>query len=424
MPRKKHSELVAGLFVIVAVAVTLGVVIWLGPGLLRTTQQVAVFYADEGSGSLGLEVGGFAQINDMPIGRVARIELRPEARRTLYFVEIDQEGVALHEDAKARIISGMIAGVKLVVTSRGSESQPLASEDNPIPLAGGLDQAMTDLSDTARNLKDISDKVKSLLGAGEVEKVLAKINALLDDMRSAGGDLAKAAEQIRVEMQPGEKGTLLAKIHGSADHVRTLTGNLAAQTDVTDKASMVAKAHRSIDDVNAITADAKPKIERTMTAVAETAEQIRTYAKKDIAEILASLREANTEVLKIAKDFSTISTQGREIVVHNRDNIDEMIDNLTQVSVNLKSVSKEVRRNPWRLLYEPKKDEIRSQNIYDAARAFSNGAAELDQAITKLKAVDPKTVGAEAMKSIRTHLTETFTRFSDAEKHLWEEMQK
>ena len=65
MPRKKHSELIAGLFVIAALAVLLGVVIWLGPGLLRTTQQTAVFYVDEGSGSLGLEVGGFAQINDM-----------------------------------------------------------------------------------------------------------------------------------------------------------------------------------------------------------------------------------------------------------------------------------------------------------------------------------------------------------------------
>ncbi len=424
MPRKKRSELVAGLFVIAALAVLLGVVIWLGPGLLRSTQQTAVFYVDEGSGSLGLEVGGFAQINDMPVGRIARIELRPEIRRTLYFVEIDQEGVVLHADAKAKIISGMIAGTKLVITSRGSEGLPLANEEHPIPLAGGLDQAMSDLTDTASDLKEIAGKVKSLLGAGEVEKVLTKINALLDDMRTAGGDLAKAAGQIRRELQPDEKGTLLAKIHGSADHVRTLTGNLAAQTDVTDKTSMVAKAHRSIDDVNVITADARPKVAKTLTAVAETAEHIRTYAKNDIADILATLRQANTEVLKIAKDFSTISAQGREVVVHNRDNIDEMIDNLNQVSVNLKSVSKEVRRNPWRLLYEPKKDEIRSQNIYDAARAFSNGAAELDQAITKLKAVDPKTVAAETMQNIRKHLEETFTRFNEAERRLWEEMKQ
>ena len=44
--------------------------------------------------------------------------------------------------------------------------------------------------------------------------------------------------------------------------------------------------------------------------------------------------------------------------------------------------------------------------------------AELDQAITKLKAVDPKTVGVEAMQSIRKHLEDTFTRFNEAERRL------
>ena len=81
-------------------------------------------------------------------------------------------------------------------------------------------------------------------------------------------------------------------------------------------------------------------------------------------------------------------------------------------------------RNPWRLIHKPEEPEIRSQNIHDAARAFSNGAEQLDQALAKLKAVDPKTVAPEQIKKIQDHLRKTFENFSKAEQALWKEFTK
>jgi len=123
-----------------------------------------------------------------------------------------------------------------------------------------------------------------------------------------------------------------------------------------------------------------------------------------------------------------VSEQTKEIVTVNRDNIDETLDNLTQVSVDLKSAAKEIRRNPWRLLYEPEEKELRSQNLYDAVRAFSNGAEQLDQAITKLrrleqiKSDDP--AFQETTEKIHKGLNEVFSKFSKAEEALWKELQK
>ena len=113
----------------------------------------------------------------------------------------------------------------------------------------------------------------------------------------------------------------------------------------------------------------------------------------------------------------------------NRENIDEIIDNMGQVAANLKSASKEIRRNPWRLLYRPKKGELRSQDIHDAARAFSNGAAQLDQALAKLKglaATHPDGVPKDdpQLKKIAEQIKETFEKFTDAEKALWKELLK
>ncbi|MBL7132680.1 MAG: hypothetical protein ISS78_01150 [Phycisphaerae bacterium] len=128
-------------------------------------------------------------------------------------------------------------------------------------------------------------------------------------------------------------------------------------------------------------------------------------------------------------NIEAMSEQIRDMVNVNQDNVNEIMDNFTQVSANLKSASKEIRRNPWRLLYKPKKGELHSQNIYDAARAFSEGAGELDQAVAKLGTLvkmHPEGLPADdpQMIRIRKRLDEVFNRFTEAEEALWKALGK
>ena len=113
-------------------------------------------------------------------------------------------------------------------------------------------------------------------------------------------------------------------------------------------------------------------------------------------------------------------------MVH-RDNIDEMIDNMRIVSENLKATSKEIRRNPWRLLYKPKPGELREQTIRDATVAFVSGAAELDQALAKLNGLaraHPEGIDRKDPKfqEIRKHVLESFKKFKKVEDALWREI--
>jgi methyl-accepting chemotaxis protein len=176
-----------------------------------------------------------------------------------------------------------------------------------------------------------------------------------------------------------------------------------------------------------MTADARPKLSDTLTAVRDTAQQIRKYTKEDVADLLAKLREVNTEILKIAKDFASVSSEVKEVVLLHRGNVDEMIDNMALVSANLKATSKEIRRNPWRLLYKPDEKELHSQNIYEAARAFVNGAEQLDQAVAKMTGLakaHPEGIPSDdpTLLKVRAHLEETFGKFSKAEQALWKEL--
>ena len=203
-----------------------------------------------------------------------------------------------------------------------------------------------------------------------------------------------------------------------------LTGAFRAQADVTNKDSALAKVHKTIDDVNRMSGVLAPRVENIARDVEKTAAKLREYVEYDVASLLISLRQTGTNILKVSRDFSELSGQAASLMSTNRDNLDEMIDNMAIVSADLKATAKEIRRNPWRLIYKPAKEEVDTQNIFDAARSFANGAEQLDQALTKLKSVDPEKVDPELLKRIQEHLDKTFERFSRAEQALWKAMSR
>jgi len=398
MARKTHNELTAGIFVLVALAVLLGVIVWLGgAGLFSPARQRAFFYAEEQDGSTNLQEGSFVLIGDDPVGKIARIRFDADAGRTFYTAEIERGDVTLHADGKVRVAAGLIGGSRLVIVDRGSEDAPLADAEHPVHLAGGMDQAMGNIEHATEQLAAITDVVARELNAGDSAAILAKIHDVIDSLTTAAGDVA------------------------------TIAASVKAETDTANDAALLAKLHSSMDDVNAITGDAKPKFADTLTAVRNTAQSVEGYAKDDLAAILVSVREASTEVLKISRNFADVSGEVRELVMLHRDNIDEMIDNMTQVSANLKATAKEVRRNPWRLLHSPDEKELDSQNIYDAAAAFSNGAEQLDQALAKLTGLaeaSPEGLPADDpdLMKVRAQLDEAFSNFNKAEQALWKEL--
>jgi len=369
MARKTHSELTAGIFVLVALAVLIGVIVWLGGAdMLSPARQVAVFYADEDAGSFNLQKGSFVQIGDAQVGKIARIRFDADAGRTFYTAEIDRKDIKVHADGKVRVAAALIGGARLVITDRGSDEAPLADAEHPVALGGGLDQAMG-------NLEHASEK------------------------------LALIADAVARELDSTESAGLLAKIHEIIDSLKLATA-----------------------DVAAIAADAKPKVSQTLEDVQAVASTIRTATDENLTELLVNLRESSTEVLKISRNFGEVSGQVRQIVMLHRNNIDEIIDNMAQVSANLKATAKEVRRAPWRLLHTPDEQELDSQNIYDAATAFSNGAEQLDQAISKLTglaAASPDGLPADdpELLKIRAQLEEAFGKFNKAEQALWKELE-
>ena len=451
MPRKKHSELTAGLFVVVGVVLVLGVVLWLGAAdLLRTRGQLVSFYVPMSAGSIGIIKGAEVTLGDGRIGRIVEVHADPANARCLYRARLERSDIKIKRDAKAMVVSAMVGQAKVVLVSIGTAAET-ADEAHPVRLSGGLDQAMQHVSTLAENLKAASSRLRFELDPNQVASLLAKVHGIALEITAAARSVKGVAGNLQAETSRDDPNGLVGKLHKSAGDVNTATGRLAHQrdpngkdtvvarvrraagnieteTDPNAEGSLVATARGTMSEIHGMVKDGRPKVDRTLASVAAAAEKIEAYTKKDIGEILANLRESNTKILKILSDFAVVSEQAKEIVTLNRDNIDETIDNLAQVSVNLKSAAKEIRRNPWRLLYEPDKKELRSQNLYDAVRAFVDGASQLDQSLAKLRLLrkipsdDP--AYQEAVQKVHKRLLESFGKFTKAEEALWKELQK
>ena len=427
MASKKRNEVTAGIFVFASIAVLLGVVLWLGAAeWFKPTRQQAFFFARESAGKFDLGKGSFVKINDAEVGKIEEVRRAPELGGTLYVARIEQEDVKVYADGKATVVAGLVGGADLVITSRGTEAKGLADKDGAIEIAGGLGQAMGDIATAAEKLREIAETMAQEFDAENKEGALTSVKSILQKVDAAAADVAEISATVRGELDREQDGTLAAKVHKTVDDAGKTASHIARETDAAQEGSLVAKVHTGVDDLDEIVADAKPKVSDALRSITNATKKIEGYTDKEFAEIFVRVRDIGNVITKVASDLKETMGTVKQVVALNRENVDEMVDNLVLVSANLKATSKEIRRNPWRLLYEPDDKELRSADIAAAARAYSDGATELDQAITKLKALqrvpgdDPQL--KEAVQAVRKHLQRSFANLKKVEDALWEEL--
>lgn len=457
MARQKHSELAAGVFMLLALGAGVGVLLWLGAAEMFATRGDQVFFVTPyASGNLGLEVGSAVKVTDKTIGKIEDITLDLAAKRVLYVARLDRRDIKIHKDARAMAVGEFLGGASVVLDDFGSESAPPADERNPVALVGtsvmirqiqealgyGEDQreqfqqTLARMAEIAGNMRDITGALGAEMGDDDPTNLLPQVKAAVAKLRVSSEKLAEMTTALRAELDKSDPDSLLATVRRASTHVEegskraaTVTKRLEAETEAKDPDSLLAKVRASADNVKEVTADAAGMMRTVRPDVEKTIAGARQYTEKDLAEILTNFRKASTDLVTIAADLRAVSATSKDIVVLNRDRIDDTLANLTSMSRNLNAAAKEIRRNPWRLLHRPDEQQTRSENFYDAARAFAEGAGQLEDALTRLGALRearPEGVAADDpdLIKIRKHVEATFEKFRKVEDALWEELTK
>ena len=381
-----------------------------------------------------------------PVGSIRSLDLEemkdPDSgSQRLYTVitfAVDSR-LGLRKDCKVYPEGLLLGGPgKLVIGDRGN-GEPI----DPAQMIEG--QTGASIADLTRALAAQLDPkepaslmamVKSQLDAADPRSLLGKIHASLNDVNTV-------TQSISNEFDAQEKAALLAKLHAIMDNINDATRLLREEIDQTLDRTMVAKLHDMLDTLNRGLETVVGMVEENRGPLTETVGHVRDTSRileeqiaaaiakqldpADAASLIAKVHVAVERLGGSLEDIRAVTAATREVVVLNKESLDRMIANFRETSDHLKGASKDIRRNPWRLLYQPTVAEAEQANVFDAARAFADAAARLDDAAVRLQVVaDSQSSNVkptdEQLVDIREQLQRTFDDFTKVEAALWDQL--
>lgn len=413
---KKRNELMAGCFVIAMVALAVAVLLWVSNVSRMTGQseiyQVAFPYAlginglrKNGDVTLGGHVIGkikAIEAGEIPVreqkhGNYSAIEDTPEepvkkkpagaARKGqadetnkvtkkcwLVKMEIDAQHVLRQREENIEkgivkdypvisINAGLIGGLAVMnishLGSGGKISEVIIGQPASSPLIA--DMANT-VGFTEKEKKSVSEIIEKLRGIAEDAKIIT--GKLRDDYNDVVGKV----------------NLTLDNLNASLVDVKKLTARLANLTIDEEYDIIVGKVNSGLDQVN----DFLVEIERFRN------DQLRPLfadLQTAAAEIRQIMAENHDRINSTVANIYQISEEGRDVVHLSKGQILEMVDNMKELSIHLKAAGKDIRRSPWRLLYQPDDRELETSDLLAAARAYSEAAVQVDDAATLLQAL-------------------------------------
>ncbi|HSV15814.1 MAG TPA: MlaD family protein, partial [Tepidisphaeraceae bacterium] len=207
----------------------------------------------------------------------------------------------------------------------------------------------------------------------------------------------------------------LPKVHANLDHAVTTIDSIHAFADRAAEMAIQVRDlfgdtnpdfRATVKHLNSVTASADEKLPGILDHLDGVMVKVGTT--------IDNAKSALEDIKATAVNLKDLSGNARGVIVNNRGKLDGIIASLKTTGDNLKGASAEVRRSPWRLLYKPAPDELENLTLYDAARQFSDGANDVNDAAMALRdATHNPQVDEAQLKKLVENLNATFANFHE-----------
>ncbi len=442
MPAERNAFKL-GLTLIVFFAMTIGVLVFLSRRTGGDVKLKIRFPHDQFT--TVLKPGSEVVCGGQTVGNIRSLDLQEmidthSGNKTLFAVitmAIDSS-LGLRQDCKI-VPEGLLLGGpgKLVILDRGV-GEPINSGqmlDGQVAADfAGLTRLMASQLDP-KDPTSLLAMVKGQLDPGDSKSLIAKIHISLEDLNAV-------THSIRNEFDPRQKAVLFSKLHSILDHINDATRLLRNEMDHESDSALFSKLHETLDTLNqglqtvvAVLKENRQPITEAVGHIRNTSQileqQIAARIAKQLdpaeaASLIAKVHVAIDRLGSSLKDLNAITESTRETIVQNKENLNSLLVNFKETSDHLKAASKDIRRNPWRLFYQPTLDEAAQANVFDAARAFSDAATKLDDTLARLQAISQAggqvPADDQQLKELREQLQQSFTQFTKVESALWNQL--
>ncbi|MEM9251296.1 MAG: MlaD family protein [Planctomycetota bacterium] len=394
----KHA-ITAGLFIIAAVVAALVILAQVANlGAIAATNVRYTVDFPAGSDLQGLEEDNAVRVMGIKAGKVRKIDLITnldnsddiDVVRVVFSLPKKYE---LHQNAQVSVQAGLTGGSRLNIDNLGTG--PLADETTPL---AGSSVSLAQVIARVGTL--VPDARGALAKFGEVGDTA---NATIQDVRERIPDIVE-----RYNTVTDKASAMLDSGRGALDNVADITGGQPG-SDIKS----------SLANVKDVTGTLRERIPNTMDKVDGRLDEMKGF----IASGRTALDNANEKIDKLGPvldDGKNITGNVRVMLADNRAKIDRTMTSVQRAAENLEGGIADIRRAPWRLLNKP--DEIDEHNlvVYQAAREFANGAADLETTAARLEALaaDPNTPQATIVE-VRDELVRKYEDFAVMQDELW-----
>lgn len=405
---QERDNLKAGLFVSVGVLLTVVVIFVLADfgRYFEQKRKIQVFF-QLSDGLQGLKEGAPVTLGDQLIGDVVTIRDKVEVGEDRSMRVVGKVVTAqlptrydLYQNAVFELKSPLIgSGTSLNIRSVG-EGQLYTGD---VPIAGSL-AGNAQVQELVREA-GIQEQQRQ-----QIRNVIANIESITDTLRQDVPTLVKTLKQILADGRAG------------------IDDLSQAAADVGQVAAAMRQRHAAwLDRFDQITISADQSLATVRDLIQDKDSQLRLtvenlYGVTQVAKdkTMVQVTEALDKAIGAVDHLAAMASELSVLVAGQRPVLERALANAQLASDQLKLTAIEVRRSPWRLLYDPDEEELDTDNLYDAARSFALAAGVLDTTAQSLRAVvDGKSADDQQIRKILDHLEAVFLKFEDTEAAFW-----
>ena len=305
----KRDQVFVGLFVLIAVAVLIGMVFAISGAFGRTSKTYHAYFPFAG----GLERGATVRYAGGPkVGRVEKLTIDPQNPVRIDVVFSVQTDLPVKTDSHVKIMSMSPLGDNHLEILPGGAQTALAPPGSLLPSDTYVDfNALTaQINDLAPQAQQL---IQSLNGrATELKVTIDRVNDLLsaENRANLSATLADARGMIE-ENRP--------QIRSTIQHLDTVTQKLEP---------LLQDLHKATDEAN----------------------QALTHVDAVLMENRADVRQSVNELRKSLTTLTDITGRLDQTLDVNTENIDELLDNFRHVSQNLKEFTDTIKKRPYTLI--------------------------------------------------------------------------
>ncbi len=379
MSRASMREVRVGLVVLAGLIGLIGLVGLAsgGPGFLTSRRTIDVVFRD----GQGIRVGCPVRVAGIDAGRVTSVDLAPvdgilRARVRLAIpAEIADR---LRQDVKITIEAGLTGQSTVNIVSSGLSSVALV----PGQLVQGVESSFF-------------DPILEQLGLGPVER--SHLSHTIAEVRQTVDTVGPRLRQILTSLQETATGVreTMAAVQPRVESTVAEVEGLVKRIDDAKFADGLDRLHNVMAQLDAAVAETRPTLAATLSSLQRLAAEVDDLTRTNrpqVESLLTGLNQTRARADAVLADVGVIADNGAQIATQNRADIERILGNVRDATnYGLKLVQK-LYGNPFYLspFYKPKPEDIRAQDMYDAANTFLMGAKEFSDALKTLQAMQGK----------------------------------